>query len=192
MKTQEQDNRWTEGSAHWYADNYGDWPTTRMPIDAVEWQNDETVLDVGCGTGSSLRYLLGYCPKGRLVGLEPTPAMLEIARQQTDQAGLAERIELFNGAAESIPLADASVDSVLAFSTYHHWQDIPAGLAEIARVLKPGGRLLVSEEPEIQTMHGITIADIQAQCLKIGFRPGPVQRLNEGKAECNLILAYKD
>lgn len=50
----------------------------------------------------------------------------------------------------------------------------------------------MSEEPEIQTMHGITIADIQAQCLKVGFRPGPVQRLNEGEAECNLILAYKD
>lgn len=87
MTHTEPTGQWTEETAQWYADNYGNWPTTRMPLDAVEWRGEETVVDLGCGTGNSLRYLATLCPTGRLVGIEPTPAMLAIARHQPMMRG---------------------------------------------------------------------------------------------------------
>ncbi len=189
MTHTEPTGQWTEETAQWYADNYGNWPTTRMPLDAVEWRGEETVVDLGCGTGNSLRYLATLCPTGRLVGIEPTPAMLAIARHQTDDAGLSDRIDLQAGAAESIPAPDNSVDTVLAFSTYLHWQDIDSSLVEIARVLKPGGRLLLSEEPENLNMHNTTLAEIESRLSRAGLSVVTTQQLNDASVVCELIIA---
>ncbi|WP_439887922.1 class I SAM-dependent methyltransferase [Pseudomonas sp. MBLB4123] len=182
---------WDERTAHWYASQYGDWPTTWMPIEAERWRAEESVLDIGCGTGSSLRHLLAHCPDGRLVGIEPSAAMLAIARRQTRQAGLAERIEFHCSPVEVLPLADASMDSVLAFSSYHHWQDVALGLGEVYRVLKPGGRLLLSEEPEVLERAGLNLEGIQQQLLAAGFDLQSLRRLAHGEALCALILARK-
>jgi SAM-dependent methyltransferase len=186
-----QDEPWGESTAHWYASQYGDWPTTWMPIQAEGWRPRETVVDIGCGTGSSLRHLLAYCPDGRLVGVEPSAAMLAIAHEQTQQADLDGRIEFYCAPAEALPLGDASVDSALAFSSYHHWQDVALGLREVYRTLKPGGRLLLTEEPEILVLHGVSLADIQQQLRVAGFRELDSRRLTHGEAICDLIVAYK-
>jgi SAM-dependent methyltransferase len=182
---------WDESTANWYASEYGDWPTTWMPIRAESWRPQETVIDIGCGTGSSLRHLLAYCPKGRLVGVEPSAAMLAIALEQTQQADLGGRIEFYCAPAEALPLDDASVDSALAFSSYHHWQSVALGLSEIYRTLKPGGRLMLAEEPEILALHELSLAVIQQQLRVAGFRELDTRRLTHGEAVCELIVAYK-
>ncbi len=163
-----------------------------MPLEAVAWRADETVIDLGCGTGSSLRHLATLCPKGRLIGVEPTPAMLAIARHETRQAGLSGRIELRDGAAESIPVSDARADTVLAFSTWHHWQDTAAGLAEIRRVLKPQGRLLLSEEPEVLGWHNLSVEHLVQRIGTAGFSVTETRRLTEQDAECDLIVATRN
>lgn len=93
------------------------------------------VLDLGCGTGN---YTCALAELGlSLIGVDPSEIMLEKARAGNSS------IHWMRGTAEQIPLADNSVQSVLASLTTHHWSDIPAGCREVARVLKPEGHFVV-------------------------------------------------
>ncbi|MBV9711328.1 MAG: class I SAM-dependent methyltransferase [Ktedonobacteraceae bacterium] len=92
-----------------------------------------SVLDVGCGTGKLLRQARTYWPEAQLIGVDPANGMVEVAKHLTPNA------TFFQGMAEALPLADASVDLALSTISFHHWQDQAAGVREIARVLRPGG-----------------------------------------------------
>lgn len=93
-----------------------------------------TYLDIGCGTGN---YTIEFSKRGvRMIGIDPSDAMLDIARTRSNA------VEWKKGRAESIPLPDASVDGILAILTTHHWNDQTKGYAELARVMKPGARLV--------------------------------------------------
>jgi SAM-dependent methyltransferase len=98
------------------------------------------VADVGCGTGRALTALAAAAgPTGRVLGLDLTPDMLTEARRAGRDAlaalGLAD--------ARRLPLRDASLDVVFAAGLVQHLPDPAAGLAELARVVRPGGRLAV-------------------------------------------------
>jgi ubiquinone/menaquinone biosynthesis C-methylase UbiE len=92
------------------------------------------VLDVGCGTGRLLRAAARRWPGARLIGVDPAEAMVTVARRLTPEA------EFHVAGAESLPLPDAVADVVLSTISFHHWGDQAAGLREVARVLRPGGR----------------------------------------------------
>jgi SAM-dependent methyltransferase len=97
-----------------------------------------TVLDAACGTGRALPHLrTAVGPAGRVVGVDLTPQMLAEARRlgRDRVAGLVEADVL------ALPLADASLDAVLAAGLVSHLPDPAAGLAELARVCRPGARL---------------------------------------------------
>ncbi|MGW1076149.1 class I SAM-dependent methyltransferase [Streptomyces sp. NPDC002537] len=98
------------------------------------------VLDIGCGTGTLLRAARHRFPRAALVGIDPAPSMLRIARAHA-RPGEAHA----GGRAEQLPFADASFDLVLSTLSFHHWADRPRGLAEARRVLRPGGTLLVAD-----------------------------------------------
>lgn len=93
----------------------------------------ECILDVGCGTGKLLRLASAHWPQAQLIGVDPAQGMVETAKRLTANA------TFFTGAAEALPLQDASIDLALSTMSFHHWQDQGAGLREIARVLRPGG-----------------------------------------------------
>lgn len=99
---------------------------------------DRTVLDLGCGTGYWLRRYASEA--ARVLGVEPDPALREVARQA---AGALPATEVLAGSAERIPLPDASVDVVHARFAYFFPPGADAGLAEVLRVLRRGGRLVV-------------------------------------------------
>lgn len=137
---------WDAETAEWYAAAYGEYATNRLAIDAIDVTPDAVVVDVGCGTGYALRRLAPRVPRGRLVGVDPTPRMLAIARERAEADPDGHRIEFLQAPAERLPLESDVADVVLAFDAIDHWEDAPAGLREIARVLRPGGRLIVFKD----------------------------------------------
>jgi ubiquinone/menaquinone biosynthesis C-methylase UbiE len=97
------------------------------------------VLDVGCGTGALLRRLAARLPDAELAGVDPAPRMLAESRKRLDG------VRLERAAAERLPFADASFDLVVSAMSFDHWAEQKLGLAECARVLRPGGSLVLAD-----------------------------------------------
>jgi arsenite methyltransferase len=119
------------------------------PTAIAALQPGETVLDLGSGGGFDC-FLAGpkVGPAGRVIGVDMTPAMIDKARAGLPayrQATNLDNVEFRLGEIEHLPLADASVDVVISNCVINLSPDKPAVWAEVARVLKPGGRVSVSD-----------------------------------------------
>jgi SAM-dependent methyltransferase len=100
----------------------------------------KTLVDLGCGSGY---WLPGYAAQaGAVIGIEPDPALLPLAAARDPRA------RVLPGSAEHLPLGDASVDVVHARFAYFWPPGCAAGLAEVLRVLKPGGTLVVVDNDQ--------------------------------------------
>jgi ubiquinone/menaquinone biosynthesis C-methylase UbiE len=103
----------------------------------------EHILDVGCGTGYLLRQLAGRYPDAPvLAGIDAAPGMIDVARS----AAADPRLSFTVGTAEQLPYDDASFDLVVSTTSFDHWRDQRAGLAQCARVLRPGGQLVLCDQ----------------------------------------------
>ena len=99
--------------------------------------------DVATGTGHTA---LALAERGcSVTGIDPTPAMLAEARALAEQRGLAGRVAFALGAAEGLPLPDGAVDIATCRRAAHHFDDIGLAVAEMVRVLRPGGRMGISD-----------------------------------------------
>ena len=115
------------------------------PLSFSEIKAGETVLDIGCGAGLDLLLAAEKVgPKGRVIGIDMTEEMLDKARKNIAASGYA-NIELRKGIIEAMPIEDGSVDWVISNCVINLSPEKERVFAEVARVLKPGGKMLVSD-----------------------------------------------
>ena len=137
---------WDNDTAEWYAQKYGNYPTNNLAVNSLDLCFNSTIVDVGCGTGSALRHAAIQVTSGTLIGIDPVPRMLEIARKQTENHPACARITFLEGTASNLPVEDALADFAFAFDSFDHWVDKKRGLSEIRRILRPKGSLIVVKD----------------------------------------------
>ncbi|MCK5125360.1 MAG: arsenite methyltransferase [candidate division Zixibacteria bacterium] len=115
------------------------------PVDMLEMKEGDVVLDLGCGPGLDL-FLAAKSigSTGKAIGLDMTPAMLAKARENIKKSGLT-NVEVREGEMEDMPVDDNSVDWVISNCVINLSPDKQKVFSEITRVLKPGGKMMVSD-----------------------------------------------
>ena len=132
------------------------------PLMVADLHEGETVLDLGSGGGIDvLLSARRVGPRGKVYGLDMTEEMISLARANAAKAN-ATNVEFLEGYIEDIPLADATVDVVISNCVINLAADKAKVLAEAARVLRPGGRLAVSDVIADEDMDAATRADMVA------------------------------
>jgi ubiquinone/menaquinone biosynthesis C-methylase UbiE len=137
-----------------HADRYDRWANRffhRMyegvaaDVAAAGLRDGARVLDVGTGPGRVPLAIARARPGLAVEGLDQSPEMIDQARRNAAEAGLADRVRFTVGDVAELPYGDASFDLIVSTMSQHHWPDPAAGLGELRRVLRPGGRIWIDD-----------------------------------------------
>ena len=107
------------------------------------------IVDIGAGPGGLAVVLAEQIPDARVTTVDIDPAMASLAAARMAREGIDDRVHISVGDVAALPLADHSVDLVTSSFSVHHWPHAAAGFAEVRRVLRPGGRAIVYDLPDL-------------------------------------------
>ncbi|HEV8238143.1 MAG TPA: class I SAM-dependent methyltransferase [Thermoanaerobaculia bacterium] len=129
--------------------------------EALAWQNREVnawtlsllglgvedrIVEIGFGPGVGVRLAAARARRGLVAGVDPSSMMVRRARWRNQRAVRRGRVDLRRGTVEELPWVDATFTHAWSVNTFFEWPDQAAGLAEVARVLRPGGRLALTTQ----------------------------------------------
>lgn len=151
-------------------------------LDALALDGTETILDVGCGNGAYLGELRRRGHTGRLLGADLSPGMAAVASETGAGVVVAD--------ATRLPVATGAVDLALAMHMLYHVPDVPATVAELRRVVRPGGTLLAATNGAQHTMEINAVID--AAVLEVTGQPWnrPVFSFTLESGEALLATAF--
>jgi SAM-dependent methyltransferase len=116
--------------------------------DSLAGQTCRNILDIGAGPGGLAVALAEQFPDARVTTVDIDPTMATLAAARVAREGIDDQVHVSVGDVAALPLADASVDLVTSSFSVHHWPDAEAGFAEVRRVLRPGGRVIIYDLPD--------------------------------------------
>ncbi len=111
-----------------------------LVIEHLQLGADDTLLDVGCGTGWAVQFATQHRGVGRGVGIDLSQGMIERARQKH---GRLAQVSYEKADVEALPFADSSFDGAMCTFSFHHYSSPETALSEVKRVLKPGAYFYV-------------------------------------------------
>lgn len=118
-------------------------PSNRLALAEIRIGPEDDVLEIGFGGGALLGLLMNVT-RGTIIGVDMSLAMVKGARKRFSDAP---SLHLHCASVDKLPLGDASVDKAVSVASLYFWPDPAAALAELARVLRPGGTLSILFEP---------------------------------------------
>jgi ubiquinone/menaquinone biosynthesis C-methylase UbiE len=165
----------------------------RRVLDLAGLRDGQALLDVGCGTGTLAIEAAGRAgAAGRVAGIDPAPRQIARARSKASRAAVA--VDFREAAIEALPFPDGSFDVVTSTLMLHHLpEDLKRkGLAEIHRVLRPGGRVVVcdflrsgADEPDVlELLRRVAFTGVEAQEV-------PFPRTHRGWSGAILVVGTK-
>jgi ubiquinone/menaquinone biosynthesis C-methylase UbiE len=142
---------------------------TDWGLQQVTVPRDATILDVGCGGGSTVHKLAAMAAEGKVVGLDYSAASVAVSRGTNARQIDAGRVQIEQGSVAALPFPDSTFDLVTAVETHYYWPDLPANVREILRVLKPGASFALIAETyrggPFRILYGLVMPLIRAAFL---------------------------
>ncbi len=123
--------------------NVGHSGLTLWGLSKVAFPEHANLLDIGCGGGRTLERLASLASLGKVVGIDYSEDSVAVARKRNQRLIAAGRVEVLHSSVSSMPFPDATFDCVSAVESYYFWPDMAADLAEVRRVMKPNGQLVI-------------------------------------------------
>jgi ubiquinone/menaquinone biosynthesis C-methylase UbiE len=114
--------------------------TIRETVKRLDLQDSDRLLDIGCGTASLFQAVVAKYPSVELIGVDLSSAMLEVAHKK-----LGDQAVFFAAQAQNLPIRSNSFDIVVSCNAFHYWRRPEECLSEAARVLKPKGRIVMTD-----------------------------------------------
>ena len=172
----------------------------RASVTALHLQGDHRVLDIGFGGGIALEMMSSEVNDGTVVGMEMSDTALRQARHKFRRQMKDGRIELVKGAIESMPFLKDEFDRVTTVNTIYFWKDVEKSMAEIYRILKPNGEVVIGFRPVDEmkklgfTKHGFKLHDnttVLSSLRDSGFRNVHLMIAHDGHLGFNCAAATK-
>jgi SAM-dependent methyltransferase len=123
--------------------NTGHSKLTNWGLGHISIRKNDTILDVGCGGGGTIRKLARTATEGKVYGVDYSEESLRIGTKTNRRWIEAGRVEIRQGSVSSLPYPDDMFDLVTAIESHYFWPDLINDMKEVLRVLKPGGMLLM-------------------------------------------------
>lgn len=115
-------------------------------LSLLEVGGESRIVEIGFGPGVGVRLAAARARRGLVAGIDPSSMMVRRARWRNRDAVRRGRVELRRGTVEGLPWLDGTFTHAWSVNTFFEWPDRAAGLAEVARVLRPGGRLALTTQ----------------------------------------------
>ena len=151
MKTQEEVTRignprkpeGTEGEEMLERMNQSHYEVTGWALSYWEMQEDDRVLDIGCGGGATLHRMAEKVTSGHVTGVDYSDVSVETSRRNNEKNIRSGKMDVLEGSVENLPFADDSFDKIITVESFYFWPEPQENLKEVRRVLKEGGTFLL-------------------------------------------------